>query len=108
MAFKQEVNVPLIFTIGVVSGVVLLVIVIGVQAWYQSEEINEVAVKAQEAHADALNPASPTVDFAELKQEQLLAIHAKVHWTDTTKKQRVAMPVEDSMAYLEEHQGKIP
>ena len=49
MAFKQEVNVPLIFTIGVVSGIMLLVIVIGTQAWYQSEEINEVALKAEEA-----------------------------------------------------------
>ena len=45
MAFKQEVNVPLIFTIGVVSGIMLLVIVIGTQAWYQSEEQNEIALK---------------------------------------------------------------
>ena len=45
MAFKQEVNVPLIFTIGVVSGIVLLVTVIGTQAWYQSEENIEIAQK---------------------------------------------------------------
>jgi hypothetical protein len=108
MAFKQEVNVPLIFTIGVVSGVMLLVIVIGTQAWYQSEEINEMAVKAQLAQEEALDPASPIVSFAELKEGQLDAIKAPTHWTDATKKDRAAIPIEDAMAYLADHQGKLP
>jgi len=108
MAFKQEVNVPLIFTIGVVSGIVLLVIVIGTQAWYQSEEINEVAIKAQEAVGRSLDPASPTKTFAELKEEQQTALEAKPHWTDLTKKTRAAVPIEDAMAYLTDHEGKLP
>ena len=108
MAFKQEVNVPLIFTIGVVSGIVLLVTVIGTQAWYQSEEITEVADKAQDAVQRSLDPASPTISFAELKQAQLTALAAKPHWTDTTKKQRAAVPIGDAIAYLTDHGGKLP
>jgi hypothetical protein len=108
MAFKQEVNVPLIFTIGVVSGIMLLVIVIGTQAWYQSEEINEVAIKAAEAQERAIDPSSPVKSFAELKQEQKTALAAKAHWIDTTKKDRVAIPIDDAMAYLADHGGKLP
>jgi len=108
MAFKQEVNVPLVFTIGVVSGIMLLVIVIGTQAWYQSEEINEVAIKAQEAQGRSLDPASPTKTFAELKQDQQTALAAKAHWTDTTKKARAAVPIDDAIAYLTDHDGKLP
>jgi hypothetical protein len=108
MAFKQEVNVPLIFTVGVVSGIMLLVIVIGTEAWYQSEEITEVAIKAQDAQGRSLDPASPTKTFAELKQDQQTALAAKPHWTDTTKKQRAAIPIEDAIAYLTDHGGKLP
>ena len=86
----------------------LLVIVIGTQAWYQSEEMTEFAVKAEDAVQRSLDPASPTKTFAELKQEQLTALEAKPHWTDTTKKQRVAVPIEDSIAYLTDHGGKLP
>jgi hypothetical protein len=108
MAFKQEVNVPLIFTVGVVSGIMLLVIVIGTQAWYQSEEINEVAIKAQEAQGRSLDPASPIKSFAELKEDQLDALAAKPHWTDVSKKTRAAVPIDDAMAYLADHEGKLP
>jgi hypothetical protein len=107
MAFKQEVNVPLLFTIGVISGIMILVIVIGTQAWYQSEEQTEVALKADEAAGRALDSASPTKSFAELKQEQLDALKADPHWTDTTKKTRVAVPIADAIAYLTDHQGKM-
>jgi hypothetical protein len=108
MAFKQEVNVPLLFTIGVISGIMILVIVIGTQAWYQSEELNEIAVKAQEATDRALDSSSPTKSFAELKHEQQTALETAAHWTDTTKKNRAAVPIGDAIAYLTDHQGKLP
>jgi hypothetical protein len=108
MAFKQEVNVPLLFTIGVVSGIMILVIVIGTQAWYQSEELNEVALKADEATQRSMDGASPTKSFAELKQEQMLALNGKTHWTDPAKKVRAGVPIEDAMDYLADHQGKLP
>ncbi|MGD0767685.1 MAG: hypothetical protein ABSB42_05745 [Tepidisphaeraceae bacterium] len=108
MAFKQEVNVSLLMTIGIVSGILLLVIVIGTQAWYQSEEMDEVAVKADEAAARALSPDSPTVTFAELKQGQELALDAKPHWVDDKKKDRVAVPIGQAITYLANHGGKLP
>ena len=108
MAFKQEVNVSLLLTIGIVSGILLLVIVIGTQAWYQSEEMAEVAVKADEATARALSPDSPVVTFAELQQQQQLALAAKPHWVDEKKTDRVAVPIDEAMAYLAKHEGKLP
>jgi len=108
MAFKQEVNVPLILTIGIVAGIMILVIVIGTQAWFQGEEANEIALKAQEASARALDPNSPTVTFAELKQGQKDALAAKPHWVDETKKDRMTMPIDDAMNYLATHDGKMP
>jgi hypothetical protein len=108
MAFKQEVNVSLLMTIGIVSGILLLVIVIGTQAWYQSEEMDEVAVKANDAIGRELSPDSPTVTFAELKQGQQLALDAKPHWVDDKKKDRVTVPISQAMAYLAKHEGKLP
>jgi hypothetical protein len=108
MAFKQEVNVPLILTIGIVSGIMILVIVIGVQAWYGSEEQNEIAIKAQEATARALSPDSPTVTFADLKQQQLTALSDKPHWVDEKTKDRMTMPIGDAMNYLAAHNLKMP
>ena len=40
-AIKQDVNAPLILTIGVVSGLLLLVIVFGLEAWFVWEEQTE-------------------------------------------------------------------
>ena len=108
MAFKQEVDVPLLFTVGVVSAVLLLVIVIGMQAWYQSEEQEEVMLgNAQAAQrADSLGLPDPT--FAELKHGQLENLAAKPHWVDTKKKTLAAIPKDDAIAYLENHQGRLP
>jgi hypothetical protein len=108
MAFKQEVNVPLILTIGIVSGIMILVIVIGTQAWYESEESNEVAIKAVEASQRSLDPDSPTFSFPQLKQGQLDNLSAKAHWVDETKKDRMTMPIDDAVKYLATHDGKMP
>jgi hypothetical protein len=108
MAFKQEVNVPLILTIGIVSGIMILVIVIGTQAWYEGEENDEMSIKAQEAYSRALEPDSPTFSFPALKQGQLDALAAKPHWVDETKKDRMTMTIDDAMSYVAGHQGKMP
>jgi hypothetical protein len=107
MAFKQEVNVPLILTIGIVSGIMILVIVIGVQAWYQSEEANEMTLKAAQANARALDVDLPDKTFAEIKQGQLDALSADPHWADD-KKTRMTMKIDDAMKYIEAHGDKIP
>ena len=45
MAIKQDVNAPLILTIGIVSGLLLLVIVFGLEAWFVREENVEITTK---------------------------------------------------------------
>jgi hypothetical protein len=41
MAIKQDVNAPLILTVGVVSGLMLLVVMFGLEAWFGYEETAE-------------------------------------------------------------------
>lgn len=108
MAYKQEVNVPLLMTIGIVSGILLLVIVIGTQAWYQAEEQEEVMLKANEAAARATTLELPDPSFAELKDEQKKALGAEPHWVDAKKKTAVTIPISQAMDYLENHGGKLP
>ena len=45
MAMDNKVNSPLIATLGVVSGIMLLVIMVGVEAWFKYEEKQELAAK---------------------------------------------------------------
>jgi hypothetical protein len=109
MAFKQEVNVPMILTTGIISGILILVIVIGMQAWYTSEEQNEIAVKAEAAAADSADMQLPTKTLAELVNGQKLALAAKPpHWIDDKKKDRATIPIEDAKTYLENNGGKLP
>lgn len=108
MAYKQEVNVPLLMTIGIVSGVLLLVIVIGTQAWYQAEAQQEVMLEANEAAARAGSLGLPDPTFVELKDKQKEALAAKPHWVDEKKKTAVTMPIRQAMDYLESHDGRLP
>jgi hypothetical protein len=108
MAYKQEVNVPLLLTIGIISALMVLVIVIGMQAWYQSEEINEMALKAQDASGRALSGDSPDTTFAQLQKDQNHALSAKPHWIDEKKKDRTTIPMKEAIAYLQLHGGNLP
>jgi hypothetical protein len=101
VAFKQEVNVPLVVTIGVISGLMVLVSVIGMQAWYQSEEKNETVIKAAEAYT------RPNNWLVTLQRGQRLAINGKPAWADK-KAGTVTMPIEQAMDYLAAHDGKLP
>lgn len=49
MAMENKVNAPLLLTIVVASALLLLITVIGVDAWYKSEERAEVAAKWDES-----------------------------------------------------------
>ena len=45
MAIKQEVNAPLILTVGIISAVLLLVVAFGTEAWFIREERDEIQDK---------------------------------------------------------------
>jgi hypothetical protein len=97
VAIKQEVNVPLVVTIGIVAGIFLLVIVIGMQAWYQSEENNELTAK------ENLFPNQPLID---LKTSQTARIN-QYRWMDQANNV-VAIPIDKAMEIMIQTQGNPP
>jgi hypothetical protein len=97
MAFKEDVNSQLIITIGAMSGFMVIVVVIGLQAWFMSEEKREM----DEKYADAQNP-----ELVELRKEE----HTKIstyRWIDKDRK-IAAIPVDDAMTMLIQNKGKLP
>jgi hypothetical protein len=44
-AMRQEVNAPLIVTVGLLSTLLLIVVMFGVEAWFVKEERDEIAEK---------------------------------------------------------------
>lgn len=97
MAIKQEVNVPLVLTIGVVAGLILIVLVIGVQGWYQSAENDQMAEKADHY---------PNTDLIDLKAAQIDRI-SQYRWVDQ-KNNVVAIPIDQAMKIMVQTQGNLP
>jgi hypothetical protein len=96
MAIKQDVNAPLIVTTGVVSGLLLLVIVFGLQAWFVREEQSEIAEKWGE---------SGTSKYVEMKAEQRTKIE-KAGVDEQTKARTI--PIEQAMQVVIQTGGKLP
>ncbi|MDP9173044.1 MAG: hypothetical protein M3O30_04155 [Planctomycetota bacterium] len=97
MAFKQEVNIPLVLTIGVVSAIVLIVAIVGTQAWYDNDVAAEFAAKSDQYPNTALN---------DLKGGQKANISA-YRWIDE-KNQVVAIPIEAAMQVIVDTHEKVP
>lgn len=97
MAMKQEVNTSLILTTGLMSVLLLVVIVIGVQAWFLNEEHAEVEAKWE---------SSPNVALADLWAGQ----QAKINQTRWVSKEqgRAAIPIADAMRVVAAAGGKLP
>src|SRR5438477_6807367 len=94
MAIKQDVNAPLIVTIGVVSGLLFLVISFGTQAWFVREERDEIAKKWE---------AAPNTQLEELRKAQRARIESK-----GTVEGRHTIPIEKAMEYVRTHGSKLP
>jgi len=94
MAIKQDVNAPLIVTIGVVSGLLLLVIMFGTQAWFVREERDEIAQKWE---------AAPNTQLEDLRKAQRARIE-----TSGTVEGRHTIPIQKAMEYVRTHGGKRP
>lgn len=61
MAMKQEPNAPLILTISAISGLMILVLYFGVEAWFRHEEAVEL---------DTQWKNSPNWELQELRESQ--------------------------------------
>ena len=90
MAIKQEVNSALIVTLGVISGLLLVVILIGLQAWFRYEENTEIQAKWAR---------SRNVQLDRILDEQ----RARITRTGPT-----TIPVERAMRLVAQNAGKAP
>ena len=86
MAQREQANVPLLLTIGAVSGFLVIVLAIGIQAWFLREVQREVAQKWDNA------PLQPITD---IKRQQETNI-STYRWVDKDKR-RVAIPIDEAM-----------
>jgi len=97
MPVRQEVNAPLIWTVGILSGLLLLEFIIGVQAWYCAAERDEIARKWERA-------GNPWLD--NLRREQTRNITTR-RWVDV-EKQMVTLPIDRAAAYAAAHGARLP
>src|SRR5438045_1869894 len=97
MAQREQANVPLLLTIGAVSGFLIIVLSIGLQAWFLREVQNEVRVKWENV---------PLQPISDMKQRQLESIQT-YHWVGDNK-QHVAIPIDQAMKMVVVNQGKLP
>lgn len=97
-AIRQEVNVPLVLTIGVVAGLLLIVGIIGVQGWYQSE-VNDVFADKYAAY----DQDNSLVDLKAAQTENI----SRYHWVDQAHNV-VAIPIDQAMSEMVQTQGHLP
>jgi hypothetical protein len=97
MAYKEDVDSQLIITIGAVSGFLLIVLAIGLQAWFASEEEAELTTKS----ASAVN-----YQLADLRNQQQSNL-TTYRWVDRDK-QIVAIPIDEAEKLLLQNNGKLP
>jgi hypothetical protein len=84
---KQEVNSPLIITVGIISVLLLVISAVGLEAWFRYEEEAEMDEKWRE---------NPNVWLAEVRQQELTKLNGGYHWVDKSKN-TVAIPLDDAM-----------
>lgn len=98
MAIKQDVNAPLIVTIGVVSGLLLLVTVFGLQAWFVREEREEIAEKWD---------MSPNTWLNDIRAAERANIERTGSFDEGGAKVR-KIPIEQAMQVIAQTNGKLP
>src|SRR3954469_3132974 len=98
MAIKQDVNAPLIVTLGAGSGLLLLVVVFGLQAWFVREEQAEI----DEKWKLATNPQLTDLRAAQRDRIQ----------RDGSQKEGDAnvtmMPIDKAMQIIIQRNGTLP
>lgn len=95
MSIKQEVNAPLILTIGAVGGFLFLVIVIGLQAWFLWAREIEVRSKW-----DIAGPPEATQMIN--RQQTRISNYA------ITGDDRALIPIDVAMQAIVESGGRLP
>ena len=97
MAFKEDVDSQLILTIGAISGLMVIVAAIGLQAWFMTEEQREFNQKS----ATSINYELTNMNDAQTKNIMTY------RWVDADKKV-AAMPIDQAMKVLIQNNGRLP
>jgi enhancing lycopene biosynthesis protein 2 len=97
MAMRQEVNVPLILTIGAVSVILLVVIVIGTDAWYLATN--------REINAENFRQY-PDMTSETVQDSQRSVLTTPAHWLDE-KHTAAAIPIDEAMKIVVERHGDV-
>lgn len=97
MATRQDVNAPLLITIGAISAILVLVIVVGVQAWFTNEEDQEIAKKYEDA---------PNVWLDNLRLEQKTKLQGE-RWINRDQK-IIQIPIDQAMDLIVKNGGNLP
>jgi hypothetical protein len=95
MAMTQQANAPLIITIGAVSGLLLLVLMFGVEAWFRYEERAEL----EDQWDNSKNEWLDTLREGQAKHLSGYAYNADTkNWT---------IPITDAMEKVVATEGKV-
>lgn len=86
MVEKQNINIPLIVTVGLVSSVLIFVIIIGVEAWFYNELEDERVIKHQ-------GQVNWKLTDQEMAQQEKLQTYRKVD----DAKQTVTIPIDQAI-----------
>lgn len=96
---KQDINIPLLATVGAVSSILLVVVLLGVHAWYLWE-VNAVS----DSKWQGVVTNKRVVD---LKDAQRMKLNAAPRWADR-EKGYVHIPIEAAMTEVVKSGGKLP
>ncbi len=96
MQFNQQINMARLFTTAVISALVLVVLILGMQSWFEAAQASQTEV----------SNASSRSEYADLKDQQLASLK-QTAWT-SDKKVAATMPIETAMAILVKADGKMP
>jgi hypothetical protein len=91
---KQEVNSALIIVTGIISLLLLVVVAVGVEAWFRYEEQTEVADKWA---------ATENTWLRDIRKSQLENLNPVTQ----SGKKPTSMPIDQAMTVVAQNQGKV-
>lgn len=95
MVEKQNINIPLIVTVGIISSVLLFVIIVGLQAWFNNELEDERGIKFS---------GDTNWQLKDINLEAQEKINT-YRWADQ-KNQRATIPIDEAIRMTAEKYAK--
>jgi hypothetical protein len=97
MAMKDEINAPLLLTIGAVSVLLLVISAVAVDGWYKSFEADEISAKWDQS------PNNWLIDLRKGQQENL----ERAYRLMPTQLRKYHVSIEDAMKVVAKNEGNL-